>query len=881
MDLPHRLLVDHLVAPIGISARPPRLSWWLPDGATRQEAFALQTSEWYSGRLDGVRHDLVPYAGPPTSSRQRVEWRVKVWTDRGESDWSDWSSWEVGLADPRDWSAQWIGPHEAERAPAGERPAHQLRHGVTLDGAPVRARVYATAHGLYELFLNGSRVGDLELTPGTTAYRSQLDVQTYDVTQLLVPGNNVLGAVLSDGWWRGQVGFTREVDCFGTDLALLVQLEAELENGAQVTHGTGPGWTTATGEIVRADLIAGEAVDLHRGHDGWDRDGFDDGGWDAAPVVDGSFEVLTTSPAPPVRRVEELRPASIERLPSGNHVIDLGQNINGWVRLDDLGPDGTVCTLVHGELLDGAGEVATEHLQPYDFATGEPLPAGQVDVVVSRGRGEDRFEPRQTTHGFRYVGIEGHPGPLDAGHVTGVVVHTDLVRTGWFSCSDDRLNRLHEAAVWSFRDNACDVPTDCPQRERAGWTGDWQLFCPTAAFLYDVAGFSAKWLRDLRADQWPDGRVPNILPDPRGPAGQTNGINQYLTGSAGWGDAAVIVPWETWLEYGDLDLLAASLDSMVAWVDFAASRAARGRHPSRVAGRPKPASHETFLWDTGFHWGEWCEPGGNPEAVFTLEQDMGDVATAFLHRSSSLLSRIAGLVGRDDVGEQYASLAESTLAAWQTEFIDGDGRVHPDTQATLVRALAFDLAPEDLRASVAERLVELVHEADDHLSTGFLATPFLLPVLADHGHLDLAYTLLFQDTAPSWLAMIDQGATTIWENWEGPVGGGFAGIGSLNHYSKGAVISFLHRHVAGLRPNEDHPGYERFTVEPMPGGGLTSAEATHDARRGRVRSAWHLVDDTFTLEVDVPPGAEAQLVLPDGSRQVAGPGTTRATCSLP
>ena len=478
---------------------PPRLSWWLPDGATRQEAFRLQTAAWDSGRVEGTGHELVPYEGPPTSSRQRVEWRVKVWTDLGESDWSDWSSWEVGLADAGDWSARWIGPHEPERPPAGERPAHQLRHAFTLDGARrAGPRCYATAHGLYELFLNGARVGDLELTPGTTAYRSQLDVQTYDVTDLLVPGDNVLGAVLSDGWWRGKNGFTREADCFGTELALLAQLEVELEDGARVTHGTGPGWTTATGEIIRADLIDGESVDLHRQHDGWDRAGFDDGAWAEAPVVDGSFEVLTTSPAPPVRRVEELRPVTVERLavgpprrrprPEHQRVGPPGGPRPGRHRLDPR-PRRAARRVGRGDDRPPPA-VRLRHR--------EPLPAGQVDAVVSAGRcrGPVRAPPHHPRVPVRRH--RGPPGPLGVDDVTGVVVHTDLVRTGWFSCSDDRLNRLHEAAVWSFRDNACDVPTDCPQRERAGWTGDWQLFCPTAAFLYDVAGFSAKWLRDLR-----------------------------------------------------------------------------------------------------------------------------------------------------------------------------------------------------------------------------------------------------------------------------------------------------------------------------------------------------------------------------------------------
>ncbi|MET0150698.1 MAG: family 78 glycoside hydrolase catalytic domain [Acidimicrobiales bacterium] len=875
MNIPNRLLVEHLVEPFGTSVLKPRLSWWLPSGAARQDAFRIQAGTWDSGRVEAPDHLLVTYEGPAPASGERVEWRVKVWTDLGESDWSDWSHWEVGLLDGSDWTARWISPSEPERATAGERPAHLLRHEFVVEDAPARARVHATAHGLYELFLNGARVDDVELAPGSTSYGSHLDVQAYDVTDHLVPGANVLAAVVSDGWWRGKVGFTREVDCYGTELALLVQLDADLDDGSRVTVGTGPGWTTSTGEILRADLIDGQGEDLRLRPDGWDRPGFDDGDWSDAGVVEEDFTALSASPAPPTRRVEELRPVDVRRLPSGRHVVDLGQNINGWVRLEDLGPEGTEVTLVHGEVLDDSGEVSTDNLKPFDFLTHEPLTAGQVDRVVSRGRPGDVFEPRHTTHGFQYVGIEGHPGPLGRDDVTGVVVHTDLVRTGWFSCSDDRLDRLHEAAVWSFRDNACEVPTDCPQRERAGWTGDWQLFCPTAAYLYDVAGFSAKWLRDLRSDQWPDGRVPNILPEPHTPATQDNPVAQFMTGSAGWGDAAVIVPWEMWAEYGDERFLADGFDAMAAWVDFAAASARSGRHPSRAELRPDPAPHEDFLWDTGFHWGEWCEPGGNPASVFSLEQDMGDVATAFLYRSSSLLGRTATLLGRAAEADRFGELAASALAAWRAEFIDDDDRVRPDTQANLVRAIAFGLVPDDLRQAVADRLAELVHEAGDHLTTGFLATPYLLPVLADHGHLDVAYRLLFQDTVPSWLAMIDQGATTIWENWEGTEG---EAIGSLNHYSKGAVVSFLHRYVAGLRPDEDHPGYERFAVAPMPGGGLTHAEAVHAARRGRVRSAWTIADGTFTLEVEVPPGAEATVVLPDGQTTIVGPGTSTHAC---
>ena len=860
-------MVEHLVEPLGLGTGSPRLSWWLPVGATRQEAFEIETRSWRSPRVVSAGHLLVPFDGPSARSGERVPWRVKAWTDLGESPWSDWSFWEAGLLEPSDWTATWIRPDEPERPPAGERPAHVFRQDFTIDDQVRRGRAYATAHGLYELFLNGERMGDVELAPGTTAYRTNLDVQTYDVTEALSPGSNEIRAVLSDGWYRGKNGFNREFDCFGTELALLIQLELELDDGRRLTVGTGPGWSTAIGEITRADLIDGQGVDLRRRPEDWH----------PAPLADLGYETLTASPAPPVRRVEEVRPHSVQEVGPLEHVVDLGQNINGWVRLVDVGPDGTELTLTHGELLDDTGRVTLDHLAPFDFVSREPRSPGQVDTVISRGRPSDLFEPRHTTHGFQYVGIDGHPGPLTEDDVTGVVVHSDLTRTGWFTCSDHRLERLHEAAVWSFRDNACDVPTDCPQRERAPWTGDWQIFAPTAAFLYDVAGFSAKWLRDLAADQWHDGRVPNFTPDPAGPAAADHEIARFLTGSAGWGDAAVIVPWDMWVAYGDDQLLADQFDSMVRWVEFAAGRARSGRHRTRSERRPEPAPHEEFLWDTGFHWGEWCEPGGTAEEVFTLEKDMGDVATAFLHRSSALLSRIATILERPTEAERYDGLARAARDAWQAEFIDDEGRLTPDTQPNLVRALAFGLVPDELRDSVAVRLVELVHEADDHLTTGFLATPFLLPVLADTGHLDIAYTLLFQDTPPSWLAMIDQGATTIWENWE-PPGEGDQATGSLNHYSKGAVITFLHQYVAGLRPDPDHPVYERFTVAPMPGGGLTHADARCDSRRGPVRSSWRIEDGRFTLDLEVPPGATADVVLPSGERAVAGPGSSTYQC---
>ncbi|MGY1808632.1 family 78 glycoside hydrolase catalytic domain [Blastococcus sp. SYSU D00669] len=867
---PSGLRVEHLDEAIGIRTTAPRLSWRLPAGAREQHAYRITTdSGWDSGWVEGDGSLLVPYAGPPLASSQRVQWRVQVLTDLGESPPSEPGWFETGLLWTEDWRASWVEPGAMPEGEKGHRPAALLRVEFDVDRPVVAARLHATAQGVYEAFLNGSRAGDAELTPGYTQYDARLQVQTIDVTGSVRAGRNALGVVLADGWFRGQVGLTRADQQWGSRLALLAQLHLVHEDGEVTVVGSGPGWRSGTGHVVAADLIEGERWDLTRLPRGWDAAGFDDAGWDDVAVVEHGFAGLVDSPAPPVRRVEELVPRSVTRLPGGAHVVDLGQNINGWLRLTDLGPAGTTLTLTHGEWLDPAGDVTVANLEPDMPFLPHPLPAGQVDVVVSAGVPGDVFEPRRTTHGFRYARIEGHPGELTADDVRGVVVHTDLRRTGWFSSSDERLDRFHEAAVWSFRGNACDIPTDCPHRERHGWTGDWQLFVPTAAFLYDVAGFSTKWLRDVAADQWPDGTIANVSPSPRHEGRE--GPIAFLNGSAGWGDAAVIVPWEIYRAYGDVQVLEELWPTMVGWLGRAERAAREHRHPSRVTRSATPAPHEQYLWDTGFHWGEWLEPGeklGTSSEEFRTG-DKGHVATAYLAHSARLASRIAALLGRDEDAARYAELADRAREAWQVEYLAADGALTPDTQATHVRALAFDLVPADLRPAVADRLVELVRKADTHLGTGFLATPYLLPVLADTGHLDVAYELLLQDTEPSWLVMVDRGSTTVWELWDGVDAAGVP-HDSLNHYSKGAVVSFLHRYAAGIEPVE--PAYRRFRVQPRPGGGLTRAEAAHESPYGRIESAWRLDGEAFSVRVVVPAGTQAEVVLPSGATCTAGPG---------
>jgi alpha-L-rhamnosidase len=853
------------------------LCWWLPDGAAVQHAYRLRTDDGFdTGRVDGPAQSFVRL---PVFDRSRrcAAAQVKVWTDLGESEWSEPVRFEAGLLAAADWSARWIGVAEDPRPAVGSRPAYWLRTTLTTPPAS-QVRLYITALGLYEAFLDGQRVGDVELAPGYTQYRARVQYQAYDVTALVPPGRHVLAVLLADGWYRGQVGLPRAADQYGRDLALRAQLEVRTDAGGraapgsgpgwQVVAGSGPGWRVAPSHITAADLIGGQRED-HRGlrpavHDV----SFDDRSWGGAVARDVDVAIVR-SVAPPVRRVEEIRPVAVRPVRGGHaFVVDFGQNFSGWVRLASPGPEGRRITLSYGEWLDRDGDLTTAHLDIDLPVVPEPLPVGQVDQVVP-GSGGETFEPRFTTHGFRYVRVEGHPGTLGTDDVTGVVVHSDLRRTGWFSCSDDRVNWLHEAVVWSLRSNICDIPTDCPQRERAGWTGDWQVFATTAAYLYDVLAFTRKWLGDVMLDQRADGCVANMSPCP--PSEGFDGPLGGLHGSAGWGDAVVSVPWDLYQAYGDTSLLAEMWGAMTAWVRFAAAAAAGGRHLDRAAARPEPAAHERYLWDTGFHWGEWMEPGVTvTDFAAFARADKSEVATAYLHRSAATVVRVARVLGlREDQWRPYQAVAEGALDAWRREFVRDDGTLAGATQACHVRALAFGLVPEELRPAVAGRLADLVGLAGGHLATGFLSTGYLLPVLADSGHLGLAYELLRQDTAPSWLTMVDRGATTVWEHWDGVDSRGVP-HGSLNHYSKGAVATFLHRYVAGLRPAS--PGYRQFEVRPRPGGGVTWACARHHGPFGPIDLAWRVGDGSMELDVVVPGGSAATVVMPGGEPQEVGPG---------
>ncbi|UUU26398.1 glycoside hydrolase family 78 protein [Streptomyces sp. DSM 40750] len=881
-NAPYDLCIDSGGDQFTVSGPAPRLSWKPPSDAERPTGYELECTvdgeAQPAVRAASGRHRFLPWPWAALRSGRQVAWRVRARGTERPSPWSEWHTFEVGLLD-EDWQARWISPAESVDPGYGKRPAHALSTRFEARAGVRSARLYATALGVYEAYVNGERAGTAELSPGSTSYDRTLYAQASDVTAAVRTGGNVIEIVLSDGWYRGQVGAFRLPAGWGTVLGARAELHLAYEDGSRQVVRSDETWTSTRSALTRADLMDGQTTDFRAGPGA------------EQPVLVDQVEApaIDWSPAPPVRVVDSRPADSVKQVKDGLWIADFGQNTSGRLALSDLGPAGTRTVIDYGEHVGGDGDLTTAHLD--SVRPGEdPVPFVQRDEVVSAGRGET-FEPRHTVHGFRYTRIRRDGAPLDPASITMRVVHTDLRRTGTFACSDDDLNRLHEIAEWSFRGNAVDVPTDCPTRERLAWTGDYQVFAPTATRLYDVLGFSRKWLRSVRDDQLPDGRIANFSPDGRRIKHHLDDQFAMMTGSAGWGDAIVAVPWELYRSYGDQEVLAENWEAMVRWVEWALRTARTARHPSRIERSAEPLPHERYLWDGSFHWGEWTEPkekaadGTRIDPIQTdpvawFMADKGEVGTAFLYRSTSTLADVARGLGRTGDAARYTETAERVRDAWRTEFLTPDGRTTGDTQAACVRALSLGLVPDELRAAAAARLVELIRAAGTHLGTGFLATGDLLPALADTGHAEVAYELLLRRTAPSWLYMLDRGATTIWEDWEGVDENGDA-HDSLNHYSKGAVIRFLHTHTLGLRQAPKSVAWESFEVAPVPHPSLTWARGTHESPQGTITVEWRTTGDDLTITVDVPPATTARVVFPDGTTETATAGTFRATRRMP
>jgi alpha-L-rhamnosidase len=820
--VPVRLRAEHLDEALGIGTAAPRLSWRYdeaPSGFVQEsvEVEVVRPSGAETYVLGGPEQVLVAWPAPPLRSRERVEVRVRV----PDGEWSEPLPVEAGLLAREDWVASFVTP--VGPMAKGE-PAPVLRGVLDVQGEVVSARLYATAMGLYAPSLNGARVGDLELAPGWTAYQERLRYQTYDVTDLVQPGENVLELLIGRGWWHGRIGFEGRSEVYGPVVAGLAQLEVTLATGETLQLSTDLSWTASPSGITGNTLLDGQHTDLR--HTG--------GEPVRVEVVDAGSTALVAPDGPPIRVTDVLPVARTEQRPGGVTRIDTGQNLVGWLRLRVRGEAGAVVTVRHAEVLEH-DELGTRPLRT----------AKAIDTYVLTGDGEELCEPCFTFHGFRYAEVSG----AEVLGVEAVVVGSDLRRTGWFSSSHELLDQFHRNVVWGMRGNFVDVPTDCPQRdERLGWTGDIQVFSPTASFLFDSAGFLTSWLADLSAEQSADGVVGWVVPDILPPG---------TPATAAWGDAGVIVPWVVHEAAADVSLLRRQLDSMRAWVD----------HVSEAAG-------ESRLWRGGFQFGDWLDPDAPPEDAFAAKADPDVVATACFARCARVLSQALAVAGEPGAARRYGQLADEVVAAFRSEYVSPAGRILSDCQTVYAMAICWDLVDDATKACAGNRLADLVRGEDFRISTGFVGTPLVTEALGLTGHVDTAYRLLLQTACPSWLYAVTMGATTVWERWDSMLPDGTINPGqmtSFNHYALGAVADWLHRSVAGLAPAA--PGYRRVAVRPLIGEALDHAEASYESAYGRHTVSWRRTGSEVHLSVTVPVGTTAEVWVPGESAPIdVGPG---------
>jgi len=830
--------------PVGLGAMRPRFSWQLRADRPHvlQRAYRIQVSSalagfdedhlvWDTGMVESDQSNLVEYAGEKLLSRGRYHVRVKVWDQHGhESDWSEPGMFEMGLLDTSDWQASWITP-DPNAIDSQAEEIFMLRRQFTVEGEVRRATIYATALGMYELELNGERVGDGQYAPGWTSYRNRLQVQAYEVTKLLRHGDNAIGAMLANGWYKGILGWNLQGNLYGDQRALLLQLHIDYADGRTQLITSDGLWRASTGPILMSEIYHGETYDARLEKRGWSQAGYDDQGWASVVMLEHPKHILIMQENEPLRITQKLKPIALIRTSTGETVLDMGQNMVGRLHMRLNLPAGMVLTLKHAEVLDREG----------NFYVGNLRQAKQTVTYICRGGGEE-YEPHFTFQGFRYVKIEGWPEdvPIEPDRFTGHVIRTDMEPAGSFECSHELLNQLQRNIVWGQRGNFLDVPTDCPQRdERLGWTGDAQVFIRTAAFNYGIYPFFSKWLHDLKADQLAHGGVPFVIP---------NILGQDAHSSAAWGDAAVICPWTLYLCYGDIRILEEQYDSMKAWIEYIRAQ-----------------GEDEYLWNTGFHFGDWLGLDANSgDYVGATPRDL--IATCFYAYSTELVARTAELLERTEDAAKYRELHGRIVEAFRREFITPSGRLAAHTQTGHVLPLMFGLVDGEVKSRLARTLAEYVKEKNYHLTTGFVGTPYLCHVLSDNGYHDVAVKLVQQEDYPGWLFSIHQGATTIWEHWDGikPDGTFWSDdMNSFNHYAYGSIGDWLYRAVAGLDLDETQPGYKRILLRPRPDSELTYAKAAYESPYGLVRSEWRLSEDgTVVYEFELPPNTTARAKLP-------------------
>ncbi len=836
------LLTENLLNPIGLDVAQPRFTWQLQSNKRNvmQTAYEIRVGKdgvnlsknknvsWTTGKVGSDQSVLVPYESRmPLVSNQKYYWQVRVWDNQGNtSAWSETASWQMGLLKSSDWKAKWIGVGYQEDTLMRASPL--FRKQFTTKKKIQSATVYITSKGLYEAHFNGKRVGDACLTPGWTSYNNRLQYQAYDVTNLLNVGNNAIGVALGSGWYRGYIGFSGQKNFYGKEVALLLQLEINYSDGTKETVITDESWKSSTGSILESEIYNGETIDARKEKDSWNTASYTDKDWPPVKIIGTDYSKLIATYNEPVEKQETFQPIKIFKTPKGEQIVDFGQNLVGWVQVKVRGNAGDKITLYHAEVLDKFGNFYTENLRP----------AKQQNNYILKGGADEFFEPHFTFQGFRYIKVEGFPGELKPENFTAVALYSDMEPSGTFECSNPLVNQLQHNIQWGQKGNFLDVPTDCPQRdERLGWTGDAQAFARTATFNMQSHNFFAKWLKDVAADQLPNGSVPHVVP---------NVLGAGATGSAGWADAATIIPWTIYLAYGDKRILEDQYPSMKAWVGF------------------MEQNSTNYLWNKGFHFGDWLfyRPFDDNDGRSAIT-DKYLIAQCFFAHSTQLLINTAEVLNKKEDITKYTQLLKNIKDAFIKEYTTSTGRLVSSSQTAYVLSLNFDMLPESMRHQAAERLADNIKSYNNHLTTGFLGTPYLCHVLTRFGHTDLAYTLLMQETYPSWLYPVKMGATTIWERWDGIKPDSTfqtPGMNSFNHYAYGAIGDWMYRTVAGVQ--EDAPGYKKIIIKPHIGGGLTNAKASLKTYYGNVSAGWKLVNNQVELDVNIPVNTTVTIYIP-------------------
>lgn len=832
------LLTENREYPLGLDIRSPRLSWQLAseDRGVVQSAYEIRMYIgkdlwWNSGKMESDQSVFVHYGGPELQSNRHYRWQVRVWDGKGHpSEWSKDAFFHTGFFQSGEWKAKWI---EMTGGEPSNRPAHMFRKDFTVTRPVHSAMLYITAHGIYEAYLNGQRVGDAYLTPGWTSYDKRIQYQVYDVSGLMQNGANAMGVEVGNGWYRSNLAWEGHRDIYGQKLGLLAQLMVEYSDGTREIFITDESWKSDFSAVVYTEIYHGETIDARKFQTGWNMPGFNDSEWRPVREVYDLLDDLIGTYNEPVRKQETFEVVKVLTSPKGEKILDFGQNLVGWVIVRTAGKMGDQIVLSHSEVLDKDGNFYTESLRT----------AKQQMRYILKGEGEEVFEPHFTWQGFRYVRVDTCPGEINPHDFTAVAVYSDMRKTGTFTSSNELINQLQQNIQWGQKGNFLDVPTDCPQRdERLGWTGDAQAFSRTAAFNFDVHNFFAKWMKDVAADQLSNGSVPFVVP---------NVLGSNAGASAGWADAATIIPWNMYLVYGDRQILADQYESMRSWVRYMTNNST------------------DHLWNKGFHFGDWLfyRPFDDTDGRSAVT-DKYLIAQCFYAHSTQILINTASILGKNEDVKLYTELLDNIKAAFLREYVTPSGRLVSGTQTAYVLALNFDMLPESMRQQAADRLAENIRSYDDHLTTGFLGTPYLCHVLSRFGHTETAFRLLLQKTYPSWLYPVTMGATTIWERWDGIKPDGTfqtPGMNSFNHYAYGAIGDWMYRVLVGLDNEEHSVGFKKISIKPHIGGDFTHAGVEYHSVYGSIATGWKIHGDKLEIDAIIPPNTSAMVYLPVGS----------------